>query len=94
MNKAELINAVAAKSGLTKSATAEVVVDALLDTLKDALVQGHAVQLMDFGNFEVTERAAREGRNPATGAPLTIAAKKGIKFKPSKTWSEAVAAGG
>jgi len=93
MNKAELIDAVAAKSGLTKIATAEVV-NALLDTVKDALVQGHAVQLMGFGNFEVTERAAREGRNPATGAPLTIAAKKGIKFKPSKTWSEAVAAGG
>ena len=93
MNKAELIDAVAAKSGLTKSATTEVV-NALLDTLKDALVQGHAVQLMGFGNFEVTERAAREGRNPATGAPLTIAAKKGIKFKPSKTWSEAVASGG
>jgi DNA-binding protein HU-beta len=93
MNKAELIDAVAAKSGLTKSATAQVL-DALLDTLKDALVHGDAVQLMGFGNFEVTERAAREGRNPATGAPLKIAAKKGVKFKPSKAWSEAVAAGG
>jgi DNA-binding protein HU-beta len=93
MNKAELIDAVAAKSGLTKTATAEVL-DALLDTLKGALVQGDAVQLMGFGNFEVTERAAREGRNPATGAPLAIAAKKAIKFKASKAWSEAVAAGG
>jgi DNA-binding protein HU-beta len=93
MNKTELINAVAAKSGLSKIATAEVV-DALLDTLKDALVQGHAVQLMGFGNFEITEHAAREGRNPATGAPLKIAAKKSVKFKPSKAWNEAVASGG
>ena len=92
MNKAELINAVAAKSGLTKIATAEVL-DALLDTLKGALVQGDTVQIMGFGNFEVTERAAREGRNPATGEPLKIAAKKGVKFKPSKAWNEAVASG-
>jgi DNA-binding protein HU-beta len=91
MNKAELIAAVAAQSGLTKTATGEVL-EALLEHLKEALVKGEPVQLIGFGSFEVTERAAREGRNPATGAPLTIAAKKGIKFKPSKAWSDAVAA--
>ena len=77
MNKTELIDAVAAKTGQTKAATAALL-DGFIETVKETLVKNESVQLIGFGAFEVIERAAREGRNPATGAALKIAAKKEI----------------
>jgi len=90
MNKTELIDAVAAKTGQTKAATAALL-DGFIETVKETLVKNESVQLIGFGAFEVTERAAREGRNPATGAALKIAAKKIVKFKAGKALTEAVA---
>ena len=65
--------------------------DGFIETVKETLVKNESVQLIGFGAFEVTERAAREGRNPATGAALKIAAKKVVKFKPGKALAEAIA---
>ncbi len=90
MNKSELIDAVAAKTGQTKTATAALL-DGFIETVKESLAKNESVQLIGFGAFEVTERAAREGRNPATGAALKIAAKKIVKFKAGKALTEAVA---
>ena len=90
MNKTELIDAVAAKTGQTKAATA-VLLDGFIEAVTESLVKSESVQLIGFGTFEVTERAAREGRNPATGAALKIAAKKVVKFKPGKALAEAIA---
>ena len=90
MNKTELIDAVAAQSGQSKAATAAVL-EGMIETIKDALLKNEPVQLIGFGTFEVAERAAREGRNPATGAALSIAATKVVKFKVGKGLAEAVA---
>lgn len=90
MNKSELIDAAAAKSGMSKANTAAVL-DGMIDAVKEALAKGESVQLIGFGSFEVSERAAREGRNPATGAALQIAAKKVVKFKAGKALADAVA---
>ena len=90
MNKTELVDAVAAKTGQTKAATA-VLLDGFIEVVTESLVKSESVQLIGFGTFEVTERAAREGRNPATGAALKIAAKKVVKFKPGKALAEAIA---
>ena len=73
MNKTELINAVAETSGLTKK-DSEVALNAILDTIQDAMKNGDKVQLVGFGSFEVKERAARTGKNPATGATIEIPA--------------------
>ena len=75
MNKTELIAAVAEKAELSKK-DAEKAVKALTDTVAEALKAGDKVQLVGFGTFEVSERAAREGRNPRSGETMTIAASK------------------
>ena len=90
MNKTELIDAVAAQSGQSKATTAAVL-EGMMNTVKEALLRNESVQLIGFGTFEVSERAAREGRNPATGAALSIAAKRVVKFKVGKGLAEAVA---
>lgn len=90
MNKTELISAVAAKSGLSKTNTATVL-DGIIEIVKESLAKNEPVQLIGFGSFDVSERAAREGRNPATGATLKIAAKKVVRFKVGKALSDAVA---
>jgi DNA-binding protein HU-beta len=90
MNKTELIDAVAAQSGQSKTATAAVL-EGMMNTVKEALLRNESVQLIGFGTFEVSERAAREGRNPATGAALSIAAKRVVKFKVGKGLAEVVA---
>lgn len=77
MNKTELINAVAETSGLTKK-DSEVALNAILDTIQNAMKSGDKVQLVGFGSFEVKERAARTGKNPATGATIEIPASKEI----------------
>ena len=89
MTKAELIAAVAEKSGLSKK-DAGSAVEAVLECISQALASGDKVQLLGFGTFEVRERAARIGRNPQTGEDITIAARMVPAFKPGKTLKEAV----
>lgn len=89
MNKAELIDAMAAKAGLTK-ADAKKALDAFIDTTSDALAKDDRVALVGFGSFSVSTRAARTGRNPQTGQELKIAAKKVVKFKPGNELADNV----
>ena len=91
MNKTELIEAVATQSNTTKAQTTTLL-NGLLEVIQDAIASGNDVQLVGFGTFSVTERAAREGRNPATGETMTIPSKKVVKFKPGKALSDAAAA--
>ena len=80
MNKAELIDAMAADAGISK-AQAKKALDSFTDNVSNQLAKGNKLTLIGFGTFSVTERAAREGRNPQTGATIKIAAKKVAKFK-------------
>jgi DNA-binding protein HU-beta len=88
MTKQDLVNEVA-DIGITKKQAA-MAVNAVFDSIKDALAAGDKVSLVGFGSFSVKKRAAREGRNPRTGKPLKIAAKKVPVFKPGKALKEAV----
>ena len=90
MNKAELIDAVAAAADISK-ASATRALDAALDSITGALKNGDQVTLVGFGTFSVKARAARQGRNPATGATITIAAKKYPFFKAGKGLKDRVA---
>lgn len=83
MNKTELVAAMAEKSGITKK-DAEVALKAFTDIVAEELKKGEKIQLVGFGTFEVSERAARTGRNPQTGAEMTIPASKAPKFKAGK----------
>lgn len=89
MNKTELINAVAEATELSKKDAGKAV-DAVFDTILNALKNGEKVQLIGFGNFEVRHRAARKGRNPQTGEEIEIPASKVPAFKPGKALKEAV----
>ncbi len=89
MNKTELIDAVAKKSKLTKKAS-EQAINALMDSVKDALVKNDKVALVGFGTFEVRARAARKGRNPQTGKEITIPAAKAPAFRAGKGLKDAV----
>jgi len=89
MNKAELIEQVAAKTGKTKKEAGKAV-DSVFQTIAEALQEGEKVTLIGFGNFEVRERAARKGRNPQTGEEIHIAASKVPAFKPGKQLKDAV----
>ena len=83
MNKTELIAAVAEKAELSKK-DAEKAVKAVTDVIAEELKAGGKVQMVGFGTFEVSSRAAREGRNPQSGKPMKIAASKAPKFKAGK----------
>jgi DNA-binding protein HU-beta len=89
MTKADLITKVAEKSGLTKKDSAAAV-DAYHDVVAESLAAGHNLALVGFGTFEVSERGAREGRNPKTGEKMQIAASKAVKFKPGKALKDSV----
>lgn len=89
MNKTELIAAVAEKSELSKK-DAEAAVKAFTEVVSEALRSGDKIQLVGFGTFEVSERAAREGRNPKTGESMTIEACKTPKFKAGKALKDLV----
>ena len=89
MNKTELVAAMAEQAGLSKK-DAEAVLKAFTDVVADELKKGEKVQLVGFGTFEVSERAAREGRNPQTGATMKIAASKAPKFKAGKALKDMV----
>ena len=89
MNKTELIAAVAEQAELSKK-DAEKALKAFTDVIAAELVKGEKVQLVGFGTFEVSSRAAREGRNPQSGAPMKIAASKAPKFKAGKALKDLV----
>ncbi len=89
MNKTQLVDAVAQKSGLNKK-EAEAAVNAMTAAITDALKAGDKVQLVGFGTFEVKDRAARNGRNPKTGETITIAASKAPAFSAGKALKDAV----
>ena len=89
MNKAELVAAVAEKAEISKK-DAEKAVKAFTDVVSEELVNGGKIQLVGFGTFEVSERPAREGRNPRTGETMTIAATKTPKFKVGKALKDMV----
>ena len=89
MNKAELVEAVAGKTGESKAA-AGAALDATLDAITSALARGEKVQLTGFGTFERRHRAARMGRNPRTGAAVPIAAANVPAFKAGKALKDSV----
>ena len=89
MNKTELVAAMADQAGLSKK-DAEKALKAFTDAVADELKKGGKVQLVGFGTFEVSERKAREGRNPLTGDTMTIAASKAPKFKAGKALKDLV----
>jgi len=89
MNKAELIDAVADRCGVAKAEVARVI-EALLDTVGKALRKNDKVALVGFGTFVVRKRAARQGRNPKTGATIRIPASRAPAFKAGKALKEAV----
>ena len=89
MNKTELIAEVAEKAEISKK-DAEKAVKAFTDVVSEELVNGGKIQLVGFGTFEVSERPAREGRNPRTGETMTIAATKTPKFKVGKALKDMV----
>ena len=88
-NKADLIDKVASKSGLTKK-DATAAVESLFDTVTETLSEGERVQIIGFGSFEVRDRAARKGRNPQTGEEIEIPATKVPAFKAGKGLKDAV----
>lgn len=88
-NKADLIDGVASKTGLTKK-DATSAVEALFDVVTETLADGERVQVIGFGSFEVRDRAARKGRNPQTGDEIEIPATKVPAFKAGKGLKDAV----
>ena len=87
--KQELVDAVAEKAGITK-ANAQTAIKSVQDSLLDLLEQSGRIQLAKFGIFKMTRTKARQGRNPATGQPITIPAGYRIGFKVSKTWKDSM----
>lgn len=89
MKKADLISALAGKSGI-KKVEAQKVIDALIEIIGDELAKGEKIQIAGFGTFEVSERPAREGRNPRSGETLTIEASKSPRFKAGKAFKDRI----
>ncbi|HHK5574406.1 MULTISPECIES: HU family DNA-binding protein [Neisseria] len=89
MNKSELIETIAQEAGISKAA-AQKALDATTNAVTNALKKGDTVTLVGFGTFYVGERAERQGRNPKTGEPLTIAAAKTPKFRAGKALKDAL----
>ena len=89
MNKSELIDAMAADAGISKAA-AKAALDSFTDNVTNTLKSGGKVTLVGWGTWSVSDRAAREGRNPQTGATIQIAAKKIVKFKAGAGLSDSV----
>ena len=89
MNKTEFVEAIAKTAGLTKADAARAV-EAAIEVVTKALKKGETVQITGFGTFSVAKRAARKGRNPATGKEIKIAASKAPKFKAGAVLKKAV----
>jgi DNA-binding protein HU-beta len=89
MTKQELIDAVSANTGASKTSTSEAI-DAFREALSAAVTRGENMQLIGFGSFSTGARAERTGRNPSTGETITIAAAKTVKFAAGKSFKDAV----
>ena len=89
MNKGELVEKVAKECALSKAAAEQVVVS-IFGAITDAMAAGDKVTLIGFGTFSVSERAAREGRNPQSGQTINISARKVVKFKAGSKLNEVV----
>ncbi|CAB3754938.1 HU family DNA-binding protein [Paraburkholderia humisilvae] len=89
MHKQELIEAVAQKTGDSKTQTGAAI-DAIIEVITRVVSDGQTIQLVGFGSFSTGQRAERTGRNPSTGAELTIAAAKTVKFTAGKAFKDAV----
>jgi len=89
MNKSDLIEAMASDSGISKAAAGKAL-DSMMANVKGALKKGDKLSLVGFGSFSVARRAAREGRNPQTGATINIAARNVVKFKPGSELKNSV----
>jgi DNA-binding protein HU-beta len=89
LNKQELVDLVSEETETSKEAASKVL-DATLQSIKDAVAKGDTVQLIGFGSFSRGERSARTGRNPQTGEPIQIAAAKTVKFTAGKAFKDAV----
>ena len=89
MNKTELVAAIAEKTQLTKK-DSEMALKAFINVVSDELKKGEKIQLVGFGTFEVSDRAARTGKNPQTGNAIDIPASKAPKFKAGKSLKETV----
>ncbi len=89
MNKTELIDSIAEKAGITKAA-AKIALETFLGDIEGTLKKGDRISLVGFGSWSVSQRAARDGRNPQTGATIKIAAKNVVKFKAGSELSNAV----
>jgi len=89
MNKAELIDSIAGKSGLSKADAAKAL-DAVVESITEGLSNGDRIALVGFGSWSVEQRSARTGRNPRTGDAIQIPAKKVVKFKAGAGLSDAV----
>jgi DNA-binding protein HU-beta len=90
MNKGELVDAIAQKADITKK-EADAILSAMLDTILETVATGDKVSLVGFGNFEVRDRQAREGRNPKTGETMQIPATRVPAFSAGKSFKERVA---
>ncbi len=90
MTKAELVEKIYAKAGLPTKTMAESALDAVIASVREALAEGESVTFTGFGTFKVSERAARKGRNPRTGAEIDIPASKVAKFTPGKQLKDAL----
>ena len=89
MNKTEFVDAVAKSADASKAATAQIV-NAAIEVITKSLKKGEAVQITGFGSFDVVKRAARKGRNPATGKEIKIAASKAPRFKAGKVLKDSI----
>ncbi|MBQ2884687.1 MAG: HU family DNA-binding protein [Alphaproteobacteria bacterium] len=90
MTKQELVKSATAKIENATQKDVSIVLDSILESIKEELVKGGKVTLVGFGNFEVAERAARKGRNPKTSEEIMIPASKAPKFKAGKVLKDAV----
>lgn len=89
MHKAELVAKIAESAGISKTQAQESL-NAITDSITDTLSKGDTVSLIGFGTFSLRERAERKGKNPQTGAEITIPASKSVGFKPGKALKDAV----
>lgn len=89
MNKSDLIEAMASDAGISKAAAGKAL-DSMMNSIKGSLSKGGRVSLVGFGSFSVSGRAAREGRNPQTGATIKIPARKVVKFKAGSELKDSV----
>ncbi len=89
MNKADLVDSMAKDAGISRTEAAAAM-DSLLDNIEGSLKKGRKVTLVNFGTFSVSKRAAREGRNPQTGKPIKIPARRVAKFSAGKHLKDAL----